>query len=44
VTLFGDPPPDLQADDVRPALRTERPDACEALREQWKNRPGAAPG
>jgi uncharacterized iron-regulated protein len=44
VTLFGDPPPDLQADEVRPALRTERPDACEALREQWKNRPGAAPG
>jgi uncharacterized iron-regulated protein len=34
VTLFGDGPPGLLADERRPAQRTERPDPCDGLRER----------
>jgi uncharacterized iron-regulated protein len=40
VTLLGDGPPGLVADERRPALRTERPDPCEALRK--RGMPGSA--
>jgi uncharacterized iron-regulated protein len=40
VTLFGDGPPGLVADERRPATRTERPDPCDALRQ--RGMPGAA--
>jgi single-stranded-DNA-specific exonuclease len=34
VTLFGDGAPGLVADERRPALRTERPDPCDGLRQR----------
>jgi uncharacterized iron-regulated protein len=40
VTLFGAPPPGLQADDVRPAIQAVRADPCAALREQWRKKSG----
>jgi uncharacterized iron-regulated protein len=40
VTLFGAPPPGLQADDVRPAIQAVRDDPCAALREQWRKKSG----
>jgi uncharacterized iron-regulated protein len=34
VTMFGEGPPGLMADERRPARRTERPDPCDGLRER----------
>jgi uncharacterized iron-regulated protein len=39
VTLLGDGAPGLVADERRPALSTERPDPCEALRARGMPRP-----
>jgi uncharacterized iron-regulated protein len=46
VTMFGDGPPGLVADERRPAQRTERPDPCDGLRERLsapRPAPAAAP-